>query len=170
MAFPSGLFVFLIIIVSAIVLVFSDICWPDWMAEILPGLAEIGLKPFLLFFLSIIFLIFWVALFVIIANYYLDCWIVTSERTIHTELKSLFNRVVATVQHERIQDITVEVRGVLPTFFRYGDLHIQTAGGFRQFVFRDIPEPHQTKEIIFKAQKEILRDKRSTLENTNKNT
>jgi uncharacterized membrane protein YdbT with pleckstrin-like domain len=158
-AFPMFL-VFLIIMVLGTVLLFSSVCWPDWMIDFLPGLAGISLKSFLLFTLSLLFLIFWVALFVAIATYYLDCWIVTSERTIHTELKSLFNRVLSTVQHDRIQDITVEVRGILPTFFRYGDLHIQTAGGFRSFVFREVPEPHQTKEIIFKAQSEFLERRR----------
>jgi len=149
-------FLFLIIIIVGTTVIFSDVQWPNWLVDFWSELTEISLKSFLLFMLSLLFLIFWIVLFVVITNYYLDCWIVTSERTIHTELKSLFNRVVSMVQHDKIQDVTVEVRGVLPTFFRYGDLYIQTAGGFRHFVFRQIPDPHRTKEIIFKAQKEFL--------------
>ena len=156
-----ALLVFLIVLVAGTILLFSDIGWPEWLVELLPALTEMNLKAFLLFALSILFLIFWIVLFVVITLYYLDCWIVTSERTVHTELKRLFNRVISTVQHDRIQDITVEVRGVSATFFRYGDLYIQTAGGFRRFVFRDIPEPQQTKEIIFKAQKEFLQHRKN---------
>jgi len=147
---------FLVIIVAGIILMFSSLVWPDWMVDFLPGLADITLKSFLILVFSLLALIFWVSFFVVITVYYLDCWIVTNERTIHTELKGLFDRVVSTVQHDKIQDITVEVRGILPTFFRYGDLHIQTAGGFRSFVFSDIPDPQQTKEVIFEAQKDFL--------------
>ena len=153
-------FAFFIIMIAGTFLLFSDLCWPEWLTDFLPGFAAISLKAFLLFSLSLLFLVFWLVLFVTIANYYLDCWIVTSQRTIHTELKGLFNRILATVQHDRIQDITVKVQGIFPTFFRYGDLHIQTAGGFRSFIFREIPEPNQTKDIIFKAQAEFLRSRR----------
>jgi len=156
----SALLVFLIILVSGTVLIFSDVSWPEWLAEALPALAEINLKAFLLFSLSVLFLVFWIVLFVIIAVYYLDCWIVTNERTIHTELKGLFNRLTSTVQHDKIQDISVEIKGILPTFLRYGNLYIQTAGGFRKFVCRDIPEPQKLKDLIFKAQNEFLKQQR----------
>ena len=156
---PIILLFFTILIIGT-VLLFSDIQWPDWLIDFWPQVAEISLKVFLLFVFSLLFLVFWIVLFMVIADYYLDCWIVTSERTIHTELKSLFNRIVSTVQHDKIQDVTVEVRGILPTFFRYGNLHIQTAGGFRQFIFYQIPDPQQTKEIIFKAQNEFLKSRK----------
>ncbi len=154
--FPSVVF-FSAIAVLAIVLLFtSSLSWPEWIMDLFPMLSDISLHIFLFFVISLLFLICWVFLFVAIARYYLDSWIVTNQRTIHTELKGLFNRVVSTVPHDKIQDITVEVRGILPTFFHYGDLHIQTAGGFRNFVFREIPEPNKTKDVIFKAQNEYL--------------
>ena len=151
---------FLIITVSGMVLLFSSFFWPEWITNFLPDLVGISIELVLLFSFSVLLLIFWVILFVAIADYYLDCWIITNERTIHTELKGLFNRVFSTVQHDRIQDITVDVRGIFPTFFRYGDLHIQTAGAFRKFVFQDIPEPSQTKDIIFQAQGEFLNSRK----------
>lgn len=153
------LILFLIIIVLAILLFFSSLSWPNWLVEFSFAVTETSFELFLFFILSLLFLICWVFLFMIIAHYYLDCWIVTSERTIHTELKGLFNRVASTVQHDRIQDITVEIRGIVPTFLRYGDLYIQTAGGFRNFVCQQIPAPHETKEVIFKAQKLFLNKK-----------
>ena len=91
---------------------------------------------------------------VIFINYYLDCWIITNERTISTELKTLFSRNVSSISHDKIQDITVEVKGFLQTFLKYGNLQIQTAGEFNKFIFKEIPEPYETKELLFKIQKE----------------
>jgi len=136
---------FLLIIILAVAVSFNLISLPDFLS---------GKIVFLtLFTLSLIALSCWQVTLVILANYYLDCWIVTNERTIHTELKALFNRSLSTVPHHRVQDITVNIQGIIPTFFRYGDLQIQTAGKFHEFIFKQIPEPYETKEMIFNAQK-----------------
>lgn len=148
---------FLLLIASAIALLASPpFSFPEFMVGFFPEISIINLRVLLFLFLSLLLLIYWVVFFAIITDYYLDCWIVTNERTIHTELKGFFHRVISTVHHRRIQDITVKVEGFLPTFFRYGNLKIQTAGGFRAFIFQQIPEPYQTKDIIFKAQKELI--------------
>lgn len=156
----APLLIFFLIIVSlAIKIVFiSSLSWPDWLIKFIPRLLEFNLRYFLFLLLSLLSLIFWIIIFIITADYYLDCWIVTNERTIHTELKGLFNRVFSTIPHDKIQDITVETRGILPTIFRYGDLHIETAGEFQEFVFRDIPDPYGTKDVIFKAREEFLKN------------
>ena len=75
---------FLIIMIIGLILLFSELNWPDWLIDFWPEVNEISPKLFMLFILSLLFLIFWIVLFVSIANYYLDCWIVTNERTIHT--------------------------------------------------------------------------------------
>jgi uncharacterized membrane protein YdbT with pleckstrin-like domain len=131
--------------------------WPEWLIKIFPSLLKFEARYLLLFFLSLSLLIFWQIIFLVITNYYLDCWIVTNKRTIHIELKSLFNRTESSVPHDKIQDITIDTKGILPTFFNFGDLYIETAGEFRQFVFRQIPDPEKTKEAIFDAQREFLK-------------
>jgi uncharacterized membrane protein YdbT with pleckstrin-like domain len=145
--------VFLLIVFLMIGSIFSKFAFPDSLIETFPFLSGYKTQLLALFFLSLSLLICWQMIFVVLANYYLDCWIVTNERTIHTELKALFNRFLSSVPHHRVQDITVSVQGILPTFFRYGDLQIQTAGKFHEFIFKQIPEPYETKEIIFKSQK-----------------
>ena len=129
--------------------------WPEWLINLIPGLLEINMSIFLIFVSSLILLILWSSIFIIITDYYLDCWIVTNERTIHTELKGLFNRTVSVIQHEQIQDISVDIHGLFPVMLNYGDVHIQTAGKFREFIFKQVPNPYKIKSAIFKAQKEI---------------
>lgn len=152
--FPE-LLIFLVGVILAVFLLFVKLpALPDFLVGFIPDLAEFNLRYVLLFFVSILLLIFWTIIFMTLADYYLDCWIVTNERTIHTELKSFFNRVITSINHDKIQDISVDIHGVMPIFLNFGDLHIQTAGQFREFVFRQIPDPRKTKEIIFQAQRE----------------
>ncbi len=155
--FPLAL-VFLAIIVFMLVLSFISLdTLPDWLTGIDPSLSIFNIRFLVLFLSSLFLLMLWQVLFVQITHYYLDCWIVTDERTIHTELIGLFNRFLSSVYHHQIQDVSVDVRGILPTFFRYGNVQIQTAGKFREFIFHQIPEPYKVKEIIIQAQIDFFR-------------
>lgn len=129
---------------------------PETVKEFLnnfPFLQGTNLKYLAFFLSSLLLSIFWNIASIIITNYYLDYWIITDERTIHTELRGLFSRFYASVFHYRIQDVTVDVHGIFPTIFKYGNLKIQTAGAFKKFVFRQIPEPYETKNILLKTRK-----------------
>lgn len=114
----------------------------------------IGNKAIANFIITFLLIIFWNLGFHTYTNYYLDSWIITNRRTIHTELKSLFSREQSSVKHNRVQDVTVTVVGIIPTMLGYGDLTIQTAGSFRNFVFAEIPEPYKTKEYLNKLIRE----------------
>ncbi|MBU4360794.1 PH domain-containing protein [Patescibacteria group bacterium] len=82
-------------------------------------------------------------------DYYLDIWVITSERVVNIEQKGLFARSIAAFRLYRIQDVTASVKGVLPTLFHYGNVHIQTAGTKQEFIFKQISEPYTiTKTII----------------------
>ena len=98
---------------------------------------------------SAILLLAWIIFFVIWTNYYLDVLIVTDKRIIDVEQKGFFNRELATVRLENIQDITVNVGGILATFLDYGTLKIQTAAEAREFIVRDVPEPNKVKSVIY---------------------
>ncbi|MDD3072323.1 MAG: PH domain-containing protein [Candidatus Pacebacteria bacterium] len=133
----------------------------DFLGKI-PFLYSFSINLYLasFFVLSIILIVILHFIFIVFAHYYLDCWIITSERTIHTELRSLFSRFYSSVSHNRIQDVTVDIHGIFPMIFKYGDLKIQTAGAFGNFVFRQIPDPYKTKDILLGAFKpEEKRDK-----------
>jgi len=155
--FPELLILAILIFGIFILSLTPPISWPKWLSGFIPTLLRINIRYLLAFITSILFLFFWTIIFLTITYYYLDSWIITNERTIHTELRGLFSRVISYVPHDKIQDITIDIHGFLPTFFNFGNLHIQTAGGFRKFVFRDVPNPDKTKRIIFEAQKEYYK-------------
>jgi len=155
--------VFLIIVFAILaVAFFPKISWPEFLVRYFPEVSDFNLRFLSLFFLSLILSILWVGIFLMITDYYLDCWVVTNQRTIHVELGGLFNLTYASVFHDKIQDITVSIKGFLPTFFHFGDIQIETAGEFRQFIFRQIPDPEIVKQVIFEAQRDYLKEGKKT--------
>lgn len=104
----------------------------------------------LFFFVYFAILLFaWVGFFKRWTDYYLDVLIITDKRVIDVEQKGFFNRDVATIGLEKIQDISVNVSGVLATFLDFGTLKIQSAGEATEFVIKDIPEPNEIKSLIY---------------------
>jgi len=155
--FPEVL-IFLATIILMIILFFIPLpSWPDWLIRFIPFLLEFEIGYLLLFFLSLFLLVLWTIIFLVITDYYLTCWIVTNQRTIHAELKGLFNLTYSSVFHDKIQDITVSIKGFLPAIFRFGNIQIQTAGEFREFIFRQVSDPEIVKQAILEAQRDYLR-------------
>jgi len=151
---PIVLIAFLVIS-AMLFLVFKDLNLPKIVTKIMPFLSGIGFKHLILFFLSSFLLVCWHISLIIFSYYYLDRWIITNERTIHTELRGFFSRFDSSVSHDKIQDVTIDIHGFWPTIFKYGDLHIQTAGSFREFIFRQVPEPHKVKDILLETKEEF---------------
>jgi uncharacterized membrane protein YdbT with pleckstrin-like domain len=105
------------------------------------------------FFLTMAWwLIVWVLFAVNWTNYYLDAWIVTNHRIIDVEQHGLFSRSVSECRLERVQDVTVEVHGMLPTLLKFGDVRIQTAGETPQFVLKNVPDPYRVKDLIARCE------------------
>ena len=89
-------------------------------------------------------------------NYYLDVWVITSYRLIEYEQKSLFHRETSELNLTSIQDIMVQIKGILPSLFHFGTIYIQTAGTTERFIFKDSPHPEQTKKTITDLQNRII--------------
>jgi len=106
-----------------------------------------------LFLENLFFMLIWVIAFLIWIDYYFDIWIVTDRRIVNIEQKALFSRCISELELEKVQDITTEVRGVIPTFLNYGDIQVQTAGEQEKFLFRNVPDPYSIKDLIMSLQK-----------------
>lgn len=85
-----------------------------------------------------------------IVDYYLDTWIVTTERVLDISQHGLFKRVSSELHLDDIVDVTSEVKGVVPTFLNYGDVIIQTAGEIVRFHFQQIPHPDEVRQMVLK--------------------
>jgi uncharacterized membrane protein YdbT with pleckstrin-like domain len=107
----------------------------------------------LLFGESLGILFVWNFFFVLWVDYYLDAWIVTNERIINIEQRGFFNRDISELKLTKIQDVTSEIHGVIPTLFNYGNICVQTAGSIERFIFQQIPDPNRVKNLIIQLQK-----------------
>lgn len=108
-------------------------------------------------------MIVWILFFLVWIDYYFDVWIVTNKRVVNVEQKGLFSREVSELEFEKIQDVTTEVLGIIPTFLNYGNVCIQTAGEKEHFTFADVADPYRIKDLIMNLQKELQRKERSDL-------
>lgn len=106
--------------------------------------------PFIALLGSAYYLFIWLLFFFSFVDYYLDLWIITNERIIDIQQKGFFSRIIAEQRLYRIQDVTSEVHGFLPTVLKYGDVHIQTAGAKQRFLFHEVPHPEDVRNMIIK--------------------
>lgn len=95
--------------------------------------------------------LFWIALFIILADFFLDVWVLTDRRVIAIEQKGLFARTVSEFDLSRIQDVTIEVHGIIPTMFNYGNLMVRTASEHENFIFKQVWRPNDVKDALIQA-------------------
>ncbi len=135
---------FFVVIIAAIAIFGSWL----FLLFLYPQLLE-KLTPHILSFIETTAILFvWLYGFLIWINYYLDIWIITDERIVNIEQKGLFLREASDLEFSKIQDVTTEVVGLIPTILNYGDVYIQTAGEVERFKFRQVPDPYALKSLI----------------------
>ena len=135
---------FILIVVFASLIVASLFVLPAFSSD--SGILN---NTTVLLFLQNTFLLFlWMYGFLAWIDYYFDVWIITNERVINIEQKGLFVRTVSELKFSRIQDVTSEVRGMIPTILNFGDVKVQTASEEDFFLFRQVPDPYHVKDVI----------------------
>lgn len=126
---------------------------PPLVLTLLPYLAGyMGMElvePLTNFLLALYIMVLLVFLFLMWMDYYLDMWIITNERIIDVEQRGLFNRHIAEIPLQHVQDVTIEVRGIIETFLKFGTIRIQTAGE-REFNIEYVPNLYEAKDLILK--------------------
>lgn len=106
--------------------------------------------PYFFFALSVWYLLLWSGIFYALTMYTLDVWIVTNRRIIDSTQHGFFSRTISELHLSRVQDTSVEIKGVVQTFFKFGDLQVQTAATEEKFKFSQVPHPERVKDEIMK--------------------
>lgn len=86
--------------------------------------------------------------FFILTDYFLDFFVLTNERIMQIEQRGFFQRETHEFRLSNIHNISVEITGLIPTWFDFGDIKIYTAAEKEPLVFSSIPNPNQTKNLI----------------------
>jgi len=88
------------------------------------------------------------AFFHAITDYYLDVWVITSERVVAIDQRGLFHRTVASFRLERLQNIDVTINGIVATFLDFGTLAAETAAHDHHFILKGVANPREVKGLI----------------------
>lgn len=104
--------------------------------------------PLLVLAASAFYLLIWLFFFETFVDYYLDAWVITNERVLNVEQHGLFSRTISELDLTNVQDVTSEVKGVFPFFFRYGNVYVQTAAEKEHFVFEQVPHPDEIRKRL----------------------
>ncbi len=103
-------------------------------------------------------LIMWMGAFNIWNNYYLDVWTITNRRLIAVDQRGFFSRTTASFRLDRLQDITVSIRGIIATLLDFGALETQTAAEDRKFKATSLPHPGNLKALILESADKLAPD------------
>jgi len=134
--------------------IFPPLAYGIWNSSLLPEQLHFVLENSALFLALFVYtlwvLLLWVLFFVQWTNYYLDVWYVTNKRIIDIDQKGIFHRQISNIRFDKIQDVSVEVKGIVATFFDFGDIHVQTASeDSKGFFIRHAAYPEVAKKVIF---------------------
>lgn len=77
-------------------------------------------------------------------------YILTNQRVIIIEQKGLFGRKITEAELEKIQNMTVEVRGAVGTLLNFGDITLRTAGIDPVMVMINVDNPYEIQQKIIK--------------------
>jgi len=138
----------LLIVVAIIALIFIYYLF----SSLNNNFAESEYHNLLIFGESLATLFVWNSFFILWLDYYLDAWIVTNERIINIKQGGFFARDISELKLTKIQDVTSEIIGIIPTLLDYGNIYVQTAGQEERFNFFQIPNPNYVKDVIVKLQ------------------
>jgi uncharacterized membrane protein YdbT with pleckstrin-like domain len=104
---------------------------------------------FLFAWLTIVWMIGWK----IWTTYYLDTIIVTDKRIFDIDQRGLFSRQSGSFRIDRIQNITVNQKGIIQTLLDFGTVEFETAGGNAEdFVAEYVARPYLLKKLINQMQ------------------
>jgi hypothetical protein len=115
--------------------------------------------PHLMFLYTAWVLGIWMTLASLWTDYYLDIWCITNKRIIKIDQVALFRRKTGSFRLERMQDVNVEVNGILATLLDYGSVHVQTASAdLEEFKAIFLPKPQEIKSIILEAGDALMKE------------
>ncbi len=107
-------------------------------------------QPLMRLFLGTWLLLTWTAAFNIFTRYFLSMWILTNERIVAVKQQHYFDREVSSVFLNRVQDVTSNVFGIIPSLLSYGTITVQSAGAHEEFIMSNIPNPDELRDLILK--------------------
>lgn len=94
--------------------------------------------------------------FFIILDWYYDAWLLTNMGVVSIEWTGFFDRSSARVEYPSIDGVSYTVKGILQTFFNYGDVKLTTFGGPSDLLIKDASNPKRVEKNVLKYQEKFM--------------
>jgi len=94
------------------------------------------------------YLITFISAFEKFLSWYFDLYLVTNKRVVDIDFKNMLNKHFGQADLGDIQDVSSSVKGILGTFFNFGDVLVQTASEINQINFEKVPNPAKIIKLI----------------------
>lgn len=114
---------------------FGSLSLPSHLSRFLSGLWFLGL---------------WTGAFTVFTQYFLTVWVITNLRIVDIRQKGFFNREVSSFLLTRVQDVTTDTSGIIPTLIHFGHLSVETAGKEEDFDMSGIADPEGIRDVIMR--------------------
>lgn len=103
--------------------------------------------------IGIIVFVFWLASGLLLLFRAYVCWartvlVITECRVIDHDQRGFFNRVVTEARFDQMDEVSFQVKGIMPTIFRYGILKIQLRGSSADLRIDDAKRPDRLANLI----------------------
>lgn len=144
--FLLSLVMFIVPIILLLVLFLSDI-----------KIAEGFVTHFMVLGFSIYYLIVITVTFLAWISYYYDIYIIIEDAIVDITQQGFFGRKISQLSLLRVQDVTSNIEGFLPTFFGFGDVLVETAGEQSQnFLLKAVPNPQEISAKIMELHNSLV--------------
>lgn len=144
--FFLSFFMLVLPIIIIVIIYFSD-------AKVYEGIA----RNFIVIGLSTYYLISVTVAFIAWISFYYDLYIVTTDSIVDVVQQGFFGRKISQLSLLRVQDVTSNISGFIPTFFAFGDVLVETAGEQSQnFLLKAVPNPQEMAAKIMELHNNII--------------
>lgn len=100
--------------------------------------------------LGVWMLISWTGAWNAFTRYFLNVWVLTNKRIVSIKQRGYFSREVSSLFLTRVQDVTTDVVGILPSLIGFGTIKVQSASEEVEFIMFGIPRPEQMRDLILR--------------------
>ena len=147
-------FLFVLELLPYVILVAVPYALPNVFAlhpALIPFLPLLDIQnPLVRAVLGVYLLIVWTGAWNAFTRYFLNLWVLTNQRIVDIRQRGYFRRRVSSLLIGRVQDVTTNVNGILPSLLGFGTINVQSAGAVNEFKMTGIPRPEQMRDLILK--------------------
>jgi uncharacterized membrane protein YdbT with pleckstrin-like domain len=152
-------FVFFLMLLPYVFLALVPFVLPGvfaWATRALPAYTNLfqGLSlahPFVRLGLGLWWLMLWVGAFNAFTSYFLNVWIITSQRVVEIRQAGFFSRKVSSFLLVRVQDVTTNIDGFFADMLGYGCVQVETAGtASHKFSMDGVRDPVGMRDLIMR--------------------